>query len=662
MTRTGSPFRFPPLAALVLACVATCAKANPDPTAGPHANLLLSLIDPTDEARALDARESFRDALDDPSLLAAVIAALRDDHPPGARSRLPQKLAAVEGYVPPADLVPELGSALALAWQLADQQQITPLLGLLSRRPSRDAVAVLMDRLAQSTASSTQRASDPALRNAVLDALSAQTGLTFPDPASWLDWWAAARWLPEAEWRDQVARAQTLRASRLRSEARAAGLELARTFRRLYALTNEDTRGPLLVEMLAHASADVRRTAFDLMVLALLNARPVPTDAADAAAQRLGDPDPSLRAQAARVVELLARPGDARAIDRALEAETAPEPASALLSAASKRPTAALPFAAERWLDDPLAATSALDALAAAVAADFPLPEHVARAAAESLRRRPDDLLTPASIALLPRLGQSVRAASLLSSPKESVALAAAQGLSRDPAAVDALVSAAKVRVPLVPSALAALERHCATAEGLFEARALARAHDLPERELAVNFARVLPAREVRLALDRVEDPDLRYEILAGVAGRPDFFSNTQETTERIELALELVTSRIARRQFTEALAAVEAFPPASQGPRLLALHITALACLGRSDEAWALTTLPENEDDPTARWAVNAWLNALELSQGESFAADLAAAIAEKLSTVLSPDETKRFERLRSEITTVSTQPASTP
>ena len=74
------------------------------------------------------------------------------------------------------------------------------------------------------------------------------------------------------------------------------------------------------------------------------------------------------------------------------------------------------------------------------------------------------------------------------------------------------------------------------------------------------------------------------------------------------------------------------------------------------------MTTLPENEDDPTARWAVNAWLNALELSQGESFAADLAAAIAEKLSTVLSPDETKRFERLRSEITTVSTQPASTP
>lgn len=608
--------------------------------------LVAALIDPArPEPERRDAADRLAARLDQTAFLTAAIEAIGDDTPAGARTALVAELARRD-TVPPRGLMPALQRALIASRAAPDQAPTTSaVFTLLSRSPTRDAAGVVMD-----VAMHPDRPVEPRVRADAIAALESITGITSlgADLVRWNEWWSTARWLPESEWRLQVLQAQTARAAMLREANRAAGEELSAVYRRLHAAIAEDARPALLVEMLSSRTTGVRRTAFDLVMVSLLNARPVPNEVAEAATARLTDPVASVRTEAARVVELLSRPEAGPALVAALSRETDPSAAAAMLRAMAKSPTDRGVDLAATWLvRTPESAAAAEQLLLAAMRAGLVIPETSAARVRTALAERPAGSLSPTAIALLLRLGERARVESLLTAEGDATAIAAAQALGENADGVDAVVQAARSRPALFPAAIAALTRHRSTADGLAIAGALAD-RNVPEQQAAVRaMARSLPVSELRIALAAERDAAQRDALLAAVADSPGFLTEGPDTTERVDLALALVEARLQRGSAADALALLERFPAGWSGPRVLALRIAALVALNRLDDAGTLTdTAPYGGPVIASPWA-DAWLDGLEWSLQQPTARDLSQRIATRFAGSLSDAQALRLATL---------------
>lgn len=592
----------------------------------------------------LDATEHLLSHVDQARARAALQEALWDDRPTGVR-RLVAQAAAASPHDPSA-LARSFGTALSSAvHEPTHEADALSLLDALGRCPTRDAVRAVVEHAVA------PEGITPALREGAYAALSRQTGLTQTGDLreAWLRWWERAQWLAEDEWPRHagIGEAPTLAPPAALVEIASAGQRIAMVYSRLHALTAEADRDRLLIEMLGAPEEAVRSAAFELIMTSLVNAKPVGDEAAAAAAQRLSDPSPVIRAEAARTVELLDRPASAPLLRLAIEQEPDPTAAAAMLRAASRAPATALIEPALRWLAsaEPVAMPAAAEALDALARAGLLESHEIRERVHTSLM-----VLAPASWAapacrLAARTDLTNPLIGLLAQQDRERARECAAALADVPQALDMLVAAATSHPDLYESTATALARHAANADGFASLAALPAPSEKDRLDARAMMARALaPGELLRLARTSPDEPS-RARLLAAVI-TPEYLAVANDLPDRVELALLLARSQVRSEWTQDALSTLDLLPTGWQGPRALSLRVTALLCLNRRAEAEAVAPPPTPPEAPLLPedLAADAWLDALEWCAG---AGALHDAFESRFGVGLSPEQSLRFRSL---------------
>lgn len=167
---------------------------------------------------------------------------------------------------------------------------------------------------------------------------------------AWTSWWKEVSFLPEGEWRQRLAEAQSARAARLQVQRDAAIGRLGETLPRLHALTPPEERSDLIAGLILDQIPEVSRLGLDLASRALLNAQPLGDSVRQAALQRLAHPSPEIRAAGARLLEHLDPVEASEAAAAALAAEHDERAAQALLRLMTLQPQPSAVAPALAWL------------------------------------------------------------------------------------------------------------------------------------------------------------------------------------------------------------------------------------------------------------------------------------------------------------------------
>jgi hypothetical protein len=193
---------------------------------------------------------------------------------------------------PPMVPGPEAVAVDASATPEARLAAVNELLG----EPGRDAIGRLVRLLA---------APLPAeVRAATIKALVARTGRDDlgANSEAWNTWWKEVSFLPEGDWRQRLAEAQSARAGRLQVQRDAAISRLGETLPRLHALTPPEERSDLIAGLIRDQIPEVSRLGLDLASRALLNAQPLGDPVRQAALQCLSHPSAEIRTAGARLL------------------------------------------------------------------------------------------------------------------------------------------------------------------------------------------------------------------------------------------------------------------------------------------------------------------------------------------------------------------------
>lgn len=346
--------------------------------------------------------------------------AMLADTQPQARSAAQSALAVCNDQ----RLIPRLRSAV-----LGDGPPPLPptaALDTLGQMTSRDAVAVLVDALANAP-----------LRSAALNALEHATALEFKaDADAARAWWDGTREISDQRWQamqiERLARRNRTLAQRLRDvETR-----LSATLRERYVRAAEKEHAALLTAFLSDPSTSVRLMGLELMQAEVVGGKTIGPDAAARTRALLNAPETSVRAAAVRTVAGLRDSADAPRLIAALSSERADTVRRALVNAlgyvgggdAVESLVKLLAEAGSEMADE---AATALGRLAErGVLQDGPR-DTVAQALRAKLSAKPDDrvyerLLWAMSRVADPRCGQAFVAA--LHAKSVPVRLAAVRG------------------------------------------------------------------------------------------------------------------------------------------------------------------------------------------------------------------------------------------
>lgn len=530
--------------------------------------------------------------------------ALWNDRPAGVRRAVADAIVAGRAGAP--ELVRSLGTALAaaLSGEGAPDDALALVRALAVHR-SKDAARVLVEQGVESSAAPVREAA-----LAALSRLSGRKELTGNAKAC-AEWWSVACWLSDEEWERQVTPAAEVAAAPESPAER-----LAVLYRRLHAATAESGRDALLVEMLESPEPPVRLAGFELIMLSLVNAKPVGEGPAAAAARCLEDESSAIRAEAARTIELLGRPADLERLARRLEVESDENAAASMLRAGAHRPTPALFEPAIRWLDagaPGLAASAgaeALDALRRAGNLTARQEDQAREALQPRLKQEPDG----AMLRLAAGLGLLEEVSSVALGPDRARAKQVAPALAESEAGLSVLLSAAAEHTDLFDEVAAGITRFRASADG-YAALASLPAPSPEARAAALErLTRSMDCAELRRLIETPWTPG-RTEAILGPLVSPEFFSKAGDLPERVELALELARARIELRRPGDALATLAILPGDWQGARTISARVTALVCLGRYAEADAAA--PSSDENGrgalTQEQRAEAWLLAAE-------------------------------------------------
>ena len=491
---------------------------------------------------------------------------------------------------------------------------------------------------------------DAAIQNAAWRTLVNQTGrddLNENRPALgvWVD---EMDRLTDAELAQRIADTHAARAVRFAAEREQAEAELARVYRALYERSSEEQRQELLTQLIASPRTVLQTTGFDLADREALSARPLAPGVIEAAGERLSSDRPAVRMAAAR---LLTRVDASTVVDRvvtALDAETDPDAAAALLRVLQRQPQARAIPTIMRWLSAPQA--PAADSAAAALLAQHqrtPIPEPSRAPIIEALRAMDPTRISPDGVALLCELGDTREANPFLRSPRVDVARAAAERLAPQAGALEDLLDAAQAQPALFDIALSALKAHLRTADGYQRAKALPAPS--PERRTTAlaEWAAGLTAPELLRAAQMESDTTARIDLLsAGVTPTrlADLLGSDPTVFGRREVVSELIRLRLAVGEPRAVLDVIEAIPDPEAASLFEYQRITALVMLNRLDEAAARHT------ELTPRLC-DAWLDALahcqEFEQGPQIAARIEALFAPTMTNA----QRVRFDVMRTEL-----------
>ena len=251
---------------------------------------------------------------------------------------------------------------------------------------------------------------EPAVREATFEALSALTGLAElgPDVQAWRRWWKKVRDLPPQAWTRELMRTISTRNSELEKRVTGLASRLTDLHTRLYDATGEDGRPAVLQRMLADELPEVRLKALWLIEQRLLNNQQVGDTTRAAMREVMIDRSPAVRAEAARMLEIVA---DEKAAEQAadlLTGETEPKVLSAYLRLLSRMPQGPAIAPALVLLDDSELRSRAAALLVAAHEKGL-LSETQAQQALEAARRcvsGQSGSIDATMLRLLGRLGQ----------------------------------------------------------------------------------------------------------------------------------------------------------------------------------------------------------------------------------------------------------------
>jgi len=536
----------------------------------------------------------------------------------------------------PVWLVAPLGRLLTGA-ELPESERLGVVAALGSVR-SRDALRVLIDTARSST-------TNPGIRQSALAGLTRLSGRTqFGDDLNrWELWYGQVQWLPEAEWRRELAEGLAARADALAAVQQSTLARLLDAMNQQY-LRLEDARerSAKLVQLLGDPQVEVRCFGLGLAQQEAANARPLEPSVGDASALLLADARPETRRLAAELLAILGRREHAPALAAALAKETDDRVAALLLRAAGRWPLPELTPVILKWLDG-------TGVTASAAGRGWSAPAERARAAVrlrELLGTDPDSI-PPSGLRLLHVLGEDADRAAvlgLLRADQPTRRWAAATAMAQVPQGLDPLLAAAASDAALFPLAAQAVASFRANARG-FAAMANLPAEDAPQRrERLLALAQSLTHAELLRAARATTDPSLCEAMLARLLREP--LANQREQvvgmmlvggsagqasqTLKPDVVLGLLTLSDARVELglpAGALVALDALGPAASNidPDVInSRRVPVLIWLNRLEEAAALEV------------PASVWLDGLE----RSISLDHAAAVADRVEGRFGPSE----------------------
>ncbi len=488
---------------------------------------------------------------------------------------------------------------------------------------------------------------------AALERSTGKLGIASDD----LAWSAYLRTIPESDaaWQAEVTR--NLAAARDAKAAEAAALttRLTDSLRTLHLATPPEQRWPLLSSMLGDALAPVNLLALDLISRELsANNRPDATIAA-AVLKLVRSSDDRVREQAAILVANLAPTGAAESLNDALEHETSPRAAAAMLAATSRWPEAAFEPSVVRWLKSDAAASNearaardgAIEAAWALYRAGYLRDEDAAKPIREVLRDISLGDLSGAGCQLRVEIGDSSdrdAVAVLLGSKIPAQRLAAATSLVGYPEFLPRILAAARVDPLLIDPAVRGVLTQAPGVPGFVAIEEATRNAPEQRRAAMVVIASVLEEDEIIEAASRVDDPSLREAVLAQLADPKRIMAERTEPKTLATVArglLQLSQLRLELNRPGDAIGALDALPeiesliPAEQ---VRNARTQGLLLLGRTDQA------------RETGGAVSAWLEALAfaIQQAPDRAQGIASALETTMADKLEAAERSRLEELK--------------
>jgi hypothetical protein len=488
---------------------------------------------------------------------------------------------------------------------------------------------------------------------AALERSTGKLGIASDD----LAWSAYLRTIPESDaaWQAEVTR--NLAAARDAKAAEAAALttRLTDSLRTLHLATPPEQRWPLLSSMLGDALAPVNLLALDLISRELsANNRPDTTIAA-AVLKLVRSSDDRVREQAAILVANLAPTGAAESLNDALEHETSPRAAAAMLAATSRWPEAAFEPSVVRWLKSDAAASNearaardgAIEAAWALYRAGYLRDEDAAKPIREVLRDISLGDLSGAGCQLRVEIGDSSdrdAVAVLLGSKIPAQRLAAATSLVGYPEFLPRILAAARVDPLLIDPAVRGVLTQAPGVPGFVAIEEATRNAPEQRRAAMVVIASVLEEDEIIEAASRVDDPSLREAVLAQLADPKRIMAERTEPKTLATVArglLQLSQLRLELNRPGDAIGALDALPeiesliPAEQ---VRNARTQGLLLLGRTDQA------------RETGGAVSAWLEALAfaIQQAPDRAQGIASALETTMADKLEAAERSRLEELK--------------
>jgi hypothetical protein len=453
------------------------------------------------------------------------------------------------------------------------------------------------------------------------------------EPAAWSDWFSTHRGLDELEWRDAMIAGLIARHTRSGDAMRAATQRITDVYRRLYLVSPYQDRGGLLAEML-RAEDPLRGLGIELVYRELAQGRQVDQEVGTAAIEMLAGPSPATRIEAARLVATLSPPESGTRLTRALEIETMPGPAKALLMACAKWPRVSAVQSSLRWLEYGAVTRDEAASLLLALDTEGLLTSPSdRRRVAQTLRAAGPRKLNADGLRLAVLTGDDndrEAIAALIGDRDAPTRDVAASALARRPEFAGRVIAAARSDSALYPAAIAATASHRASASGYADLRAIDAPSPEARRAGLLAVARAMePAEVLEAARSHEPDPELRVAVLSTLGNA----AATPDERDAINAAkLLLAQTQLELRRPDAAIAALLQINGASEDQKFTQdserSYVAALLWLNRIDEALARNA---GADD---------WLAALELIGDEPHAPMVARAALEQFENVLEPAE----------------------
>lgn len=451
------------------------------------------------------------------------------------------------------------------------------------------------------------------------------------DHSTWRDWLEYIEALDDTAWRNELVRGLRGRTDTLNRDLDSAVLATTDIYKRHFRVVPFQDRDGLLAEML-RAGGALQTLGIELLYREIAGNRQIGDAVGEAALEILASPETQTRVEAARLLATLRPPQAGTRLTRALEIETEPAPAEALLTACVRWPRVAAVQPALRWLEFGSATRDEASAMLFALDVEGLLTSPAdRRRVASALRAAGPAKLTPDGLRLMVLMGNDDdrdAVARLIDDPNAEARGAAAAALARRPEFLGRIVNAASRDPLLYPAVVTAIATHRPTPEGYATLRRIQPPTETAARTGLLAVARTLSVEHILAVAATIEtDPDMRVAVLSTIGTAA---ASPEERTQINQTKLLLAETQLQLARPEPALASLAQIVSTADdvNQRADALRVTSLLWLNRIEEAKSIGASAET------------WLSAIEMFADEPHAPQVAKATLARFGDVLQPSE----------------------